>query len=522
MPIMWSRIHAELGVSPTPLTHDMVIRAIAVEMAETDDLDWKQALPPEVEKKRLEVAKDVAAMANTLGGLIVYGVREDNEKAVELTGVPNGERDRQALRSFVNGRVRPLVDGLVIEALDGEDGAPGVIAVFVPPSADAPHVIGEKNALGVPYRYGTDTHWMSESQLERAYRDRFSRRADDRTALRELISGLVPEIAVEEGAWVAVSTRPVASLPLLQGRARREDATASLTGALHLAAEVFAQDQGRIPLLRHLPIDAVNNPRTGLRRWVIRSNHHSTDPHERVDWALVELHHDGSIAMVIGLAWYLRGAQLPHSDAEVVQVPYRLVDSAVAEAVALAATHVRRLGGVGTILARAVLLRDETAARAPLVAIDNELAGGMSPTVPSCWGFTGCARARRRGGRLRRARRCRRAAPGRPPACRRSRSAVRDDRFQHPRPLIPVRGIAVAQGSTGWRPGLDAALAGWLSCGGGSQSAQDRPFAAVQPGGRPTARGEAVAVGRGGPPGRTQSAATRELGIVCAKIKWRC
>jgi hypothetical protein len=83
MPIMWSRIHAELGVSPTLLTHDMVVRAVEAGLAEGDDLDWKQALPPEVEKKRLEFAKDVAAMANTRGGLIVYGVRES-------TGCPAG------------------------------------------------------------------------------------------------------------------------------------------------------------------------------------------------------------------------------------------------------------------------------------------------------------------------------------------------------------------------------------------------------------------------------------------------
>lgn len=108
MPIMWSRLHAELGLSPTPLTHAMVVRAVDAGMAETDDLDWKQALPPEVEKKRLEFAKDIAAMANTRGGLIVHGVREENERAVGLTGVPNGERDRQALRSFANRYVRSV------------------------------------------------------------------------------------------------------------------------------------------------------------------------------------------------------------------------------------------------------------------------------------------------------------------------------------------------------------------------------------------------------------------------------
>ncbi|MEV7037603.1 ATP-binding protein [Amycolatopsis sp. NPDC051061] len=301
MPIMWSRLHAELGLSPTPLTHAMVVRAVEAGMAEADDLDWKQALPPEVEKKRLEFAKDIAAMANTRGGLIVHGVREENERAVGLTGVPNGERDRQALRSFANRYVRPLVDGLQIEALDGEAGEPGLVAVFVPPSPDTPHVIGEKNEMGVPYRYGTDTNWMSESQLERAYRDRFTRRGDDRAALDALIDGLIPEIDLKQGVWVAVVARPVAPLPLLSGRPEREGVTSTMLNALELVSEVFGKSQGRVPVLNELLSDGpIINPRNGLRRWVIRSNHYSTDPHELVDCALVELHHDGSVALAMG------------------------------------------------------------------------------------------------------------------------------------------------------------------------------------------------------------------------------
>lgn len=371
---MWSRIHAELGLSPTPLTHAVVVRAVESGMAEADDLDWKQALPPEVEKKRWDVAKDVAAMANTRGGLIVYGVREANERAVEVTGVPNGERDRQALRSFANRYVRPLVDGLLVEALDGEDGAPGLIAMFVPPSPDAPHVIGEKNEMGVPYRYGTDTNWMSESQLERAYRDRFSRLSDDRAALSGLIDGLVAEIA-PWGIWVAVSARPVAPMPLLAGPPEGEQATRAMNNALQLVSEVFGEAQGRVPILRHLSSDAVNNPRNGLRRWVIRSNHYSTDPQELVDWAWVELHHDASVALAVGLAEFMRGVEVAE-DAGVWHVPFRWVDAVIAEAVALVSTHVRGLGGVGTILVRAELLTPSSPM--PLVAIDNDMGVGFS------------------------------------------------------------------------------------------------------------------------------------------------
>src|SRR5688500_2936323 len=108
MPIMWSRIHAELGIAPSPLTYEMVATAVGSRMREAADLDWKLVVIPAsdlsgpgksraIEERRGEFAKDVAAMANTQGGLIVYGVRELREEADGIEHVAIGERERQRL-----------------------------------------------------------------------------------------------------------------------------------------------------------------------------------------------------------------------------------------------------------------------------------------------------------------------------------------------------------------------------------------------------------------------------------------
>jgi hypothetical protein len=62
----------------------------------------------------------------------------------------------------------------------------------------------------------------------------------------------------------------------------------------------------------------------------------------------VELHHDGSMALAIGFSTWLRGKD----DGAVHRVPVAAVDSLLVEAVALAATHVRSLGGAGTTQVR--------------------------------------------------------------------------------------------------------------------------------------------------------------------------
>jgi hypothetical protein len=162
MAIMWSWIHAELGFSPRPLTYEMVEQAVAQGVRGGEDLDWKQdlawkkeLLPAEVkEKKKWEFAKDVAAMANTRGGLIVLGfVRRTRGRSSCLGCRMVSETGRPCGRS-PTGICGRWVDGLLIEALDGEDDAPGLIVAWVPPSADAPHVIDARNEMGIPFRNG--------------------------------------------------------------------------------------------------------------------------------------------------------------------------------------------------------------------------------------------------------------------------------------------------------------------------------------------------------------------------------
>ncbi|MFC3897981.1 hypothetical protein ACFOWZ_41495 [Lentzea rhizosphaerae] len=81
MLILWSRIHAELGVAPCPLTYGMVETAVGRRVREAADLDWKLVVisadeksgpgkQKALEERRWEFAKDIAAMANTQGGLI--------------------------------------------------------------------------------------------------------------------------------------------------------------------------------------------------------------------------------------------------------------------------------------------------------------------------------------------------------------------------------------------------------------------------------------------------------------------
>src|SRR4051794_21179830 len=94
--------------------------------------------------KPVEIAKDVSAMANSTGGVIVYGIRtdpDDKTLPVEVVGV-----DRKNIETFdqiVNAHIRPTVPNVRTRVLEADDGT-AVMVVQIPESDEAPHqVLGD-------------------------------------------------------------------------------------------------------------------------------------------------------------------------------------------------------------------------------------------------------------------------------------------------------------------------------------------------------------------------------------------
>src|SRR4051794_2707054 len=77
-------LHAALGLRESGLTFEMVADACLQRVEEREDLDFKRTLPllasaGESSRRDAEqeaLAKDIAAMANSRGGMIIYGVAE--------------------------------------------------------------------------------------------------------------------------------------------------------------------------------------------------------------------------------------------------------------------------------------------------------------------------------------------------------------------------------------------------------------------------------------------------------------
>ena len=155
-------------------------------------------------------------MANSGGGIIVFGVRESQKAAVERVDV--GELDEayeRSLRSAAITAISPPVFGLNVHRL----GAVGnqAVVVEVPASIDGPHLIYKNDYFAAPVRNDSDTVWMKERQIEAMYRARF----DERRHATEALDSLYGEAATgrdsDKRAWLIAVAHPRRALGAVLG-----------------------------------------------------------------------------------------------------------------------------------------------------------------------------------------------------------------------------------------------------------------------------------------------------------------
>ena len=77
------------------------------QIPESTTLEYKESLLLDKPEDKKEFVRDISAFANTHGGDIIYGVREDKEKGIpkELCGFPlvNPDRLNQCLEESLSG-----------------------------------------------------------------------------------------------------------------------------------------------------------------------------------------------------------------------------------------------------------------------------------------------------------------------------------------------------------------------------------------------------------------------------------
>ena len=112
---------------------------VASGQRESETLEYKDASTTLKSSDHNELGKDASALANTLGGLIVYGVETDKKDATKpVRRVPIDPKNIAIIQQVIASAVRPPLEGMRVKAIP-QLGVPECFLVDVPVSPIRPH-----------------------------------------------------------------------------------------------------------------------------------------------------------------------------------------------------------------------------------------------------------------------------------------------------------------------------------------------------------------------------------------------
>jgi hypothetical protein len=274
------RLETLLGMSLDDLEggYENVKELVDHGASEAFDLDFKRDLYGNGEKERHNLATDVAALANTAGGLLILGIDEDRQaRATAVRDVAISDDEMRRMLQIIGSFIVPLPIFDIIPVLKPGESGHGFLAVAIPRSPLAPHAVIVNQSLRYPRRNGTTTRYLSEPEVATAYRERLAgtqRQAAriegiEREALQRINPSAVP--------WVVVSLVP------------------DLPGELAIDSEVFKTFRAEImgSPVTFIPLTGTRFRRAsvGPRRLLADG---TMDSSPLASWAALELHTDGA------------------------------------------------------------------------------------------------------------------------------------------------------------------------------------------------------------------------------------
>jgi hypothetical protein len=215
-------------------------------MAEGRQLEYKEKLPRKENNEEIkEFLKDVSAMANTLGGDLLYGIREGqdsngNTVAVEVVGVSGEDADDVKLRleDSIRNCIKPRLIGIGIKEIVLANANTAFI-VRVPRSWNSPHVVDRKGHWRFYYRNSAGAHPMDVTELRHAVisADTLAQRLEEFRL--ERLAKIAADHILDKSAKIVLHLQPFSSV-LLDSQVDFRIARRNIEGIKLIAPDSFS------------------------------------------------------------------------------------------------------------------------------------------------------------------------------------------------------------------------------------------------------------------------------------------
>ncbi len=148
-------------------TENDLMNLIQNKIPEDTSLDYKT---PEFSKGgfSLELAKDVSAMANSEGGVIIYGIKEENHFPKEIIWIKIDEDKgyQEQIEQIISSKIYKKIEEIKIKKVISDDKTKFVIVINIPQSDIAPHQVHKDSEQRRYYkRNGSITRQMEEYEI---------------------------------------------------------------------------------------------------------------------------------------------------------------------------------------------------------------------------------------------------------------------------------------------------------------------------------------------------------------------
>lgn len=184
-----------------PIDLDFVQRVIDSALPEDQELEYKRDRPKPITDPELirkiktdpfeEFAKDVAAMANASGGVLLYGVGEDSvTKRPVLAPISDEPYDHVhvQLQGILDSLIEPRLTGMQFYEVPMSDGY--VLGLVVPGSFAGPHWSGKPGRRRFSVRRGAQVSEYTYQELRAAFDRNASAAISARKWLTERLAGI--------------------------------------------------------------------------------------------------------------------------------------------------------------------------------------------------------------------------------------------------------------------------------------------------------------------------------------------
>jgi len=196
--------------------YEDIERLWTTNQTETMSLEFKQ----EIGSDNKEIAKDISAFANSEGGVIIYGITENNGRAIQSNGIPitnNSERIQQIISSSTMPEVPMEIEIINIPVQTGSPTHEFVV-VKIPKSPFMIHQVTTTSKFYVRNNTTTRSHIyepieMKENDISLRYENRFRSKQLQNSYIGEKEGKIIKELGSGWNAYILLSFIPHVRIP---------------------------------------------------------------------------------------------------------------------------------------------------------------------------------------------------------------------------------------------------------------------------------------------------------------------